>query len=320
MASKEILFLSDEQVQELLELEQLLPVMEQALIDFSARRVTQPLRTVISVAEHAGAEHVGAKHVGWFGLMPAIYGDVIGAKLVTVFPANAKRGLHTHLATIHLFRVDTGEPLAIMDGRVITALRTAAVSAIATKCLSSSEARVLAILGSGVQARTHFQALSLVRKFTEVRVWSRTREHATRFASEIGATAMSAEEAVRGADVVVTVTNASEPILHGAWLKPGAHVNAVGAVGLKSRELDDDAMTNAAVIVESREAALRESGDIVQSGAQIHAELGELLAGARPRTRAGTTVFKSLGIAVEDVAAARLVYEKARSQATCHRL
>ncbi len=170
---------------------------------------------------------------------------------------------------------------------------------------------MLAILGSGVQARTHFEALKLVRGFEEVRVWSRTAEHAARFASEVGGISTTAEHAVRGADVVVTVTNAEEPVLRGAWLKKGAHVNAVGAVGPKHRELDDDAMQSGAVVVESRAAALQESAEILRSGAQIYAELGELLAGAAIKPVGQTTIFKSLGIAVEDVAAAKLVYERA---------
>lgn len=296
-----MMFLDEERVTATLDWQELLKVMEKALIDFSAGRVTQPVRTVIPVPERSA----------FFGLMPAVYGDVMGTKLVSVFPRNADRGLHTHLATIHLMSADTGEPLVAMDGRVITAWRTAAVSAIATKMLASEGARVLAILGSGVQARTHLDALRLVRSFEEVRIWSRTTEHAKRFAAETGATSTSAEQAVRGADVVVTVTNASEPVLRGAWLKDGAHVNAVGAVGLKARELDDDAMTKSVVVVESREAAFKESGEIVHSRAQIYAELGEVLSGSMPRPQGKTTVFKSLGIAVEDVAAGALVYRRA---------
>jgi len=159
-----------------------------------------------------------------------------------------------------------------------------------------------------VQARAHFRALSLVRKFDDVRVWSRNPQHAGALADEIGATAVSAEDAVRGADVVVTVTNSSEPVVHGSWLKPGCLVNAVGAVGPQRRELDSDAM-GGAVVVDSREAALRESGDILLAGATIYAELGELLAGTKPMPTTGVTVFKSLGLAVEDLAAARLVLE-----------
>jgi ornithine cyclodeaminase/alanine dehydrogenase-like protein (mu-crystallin family) len=296
-----MVFLDEARVYALLRWDELFPVIEKALIDFSAGRVIQPVRTVIPVPEQAA----------FFGLMPAVYGDVMGTKLVSVFPRNAQRGLHTHLATIQLFRADTGEPLAAMDGRVITAWRTAVVSAIATQALASEDARVLAILGSGVQARTHLTALKLVRSFEEIRVWSRTPEHAQRFAVETGATYTNAERAVRGADVVVTVSNACEPILQGAWLKQGAHVNAVGAVGPKPREVDDDGMKNAVVAVESREAALQESGEIAHSGAQIYAELGELLAGVKPKPHGNTTIFKSLGIAVEDVAAAALVYRRA---------
>ena len=252
--------------------------------------------------------------------MPAVYRDMIGAKLVTIFPRNDTRGLHTHNATIQLFEAETGEPLALIGGRVITALRTAAVSALATRELAGRDARVLAILGSGVQARTHYQALRSVRNFAEVRVWSRTPEHAAQFAQEIEARAMDAEQAVRGADVVVTVTNSPDPVLRGAWLKEGAHVNAVGAVGPQRREIDEEAMKNAIVVVESREAAERESGDILQSGAAIYAELGELLAGTKPKPQGGRTVFKSLGVAVEDVAAAKLVYDKARSTASSAQL
>ena len=300
------LFLPEPRVEQLLKLHELLPVLEQALIDFSAGRVMQPLRSIVPVNAHEG----------WFALMPAIYEDVFGAKLVTVFPKNAARGLHTHLAAIHLFRAETGEPLAIMDGRFITAWRTAAVSALATRELSPPNARVLAILGSGVQAHTHWEALRQQRPFEEVRVWSRSPEHARRFADEIGATAMEAEPAVRRADVIVTATNASEPIVRGEWVKPGAYVNAVGSVGLKARELDDELMRSAAVIVESRESARHESAEIVQSGAPIYAELGELLGGTATKPEAGiTVVFKSLGIAVEDIAAARLVYQAALQEA-----
>ncbi len=293
-----ISFLDEDAVRPLLRFEDLIPTMERALADFSSGRVQQPVRQIVSVAQHDG----------FMGLMPAIYGDVTGAKLVNFYPENAKHGLATHLAVIVLFRAESGELLAVMDGRLITEMRTAAVTAVATKLLSSPTARSLAILGSGVQARAHFRALSLVRKFDDIRVWSRNPQHAQAFANEIGARATSAEEAVRGADVVVTVTNSAEPVVEGAWLKTGCLVNAVGAVGTKRRELDTEAMRGA-VIVDSREAALKESGDIVMSGATIYAELGELLAGTKPRPSAEITVFKSLGLAVEDLAAAKLVLQ-----------
>jgi thiomorpholine-carboxylate dehydrogenase len=218
--------------------------------------------------------------------------------------------LDTHFAVIQLFGTDTGEPLATIEARLITEMRTAAVSAVATDLLAAPDARVLAILGSGVQARAHVAALACVRRFEEVRIWSRNREHARKLAEQVGAKVMTAEAAVRGADVVVTATAASEPVLLGRWLKQGAHINALGAVGAGRRELDDEAMKGL-LVVESREAARRESEDIRSSGAQIDAELGELLTAATPR-QAGRTIFKSVGLAVEDMAAAKLVYDAAR--------
>jgi thiomorpholine-carboxylate dehydrogenase len=237
----------------------------------------------------------------------------LGVKIVTFYPSNAERGIPTHMATIFLVEHDTGAPIAVMDGRLITEMRTAAVSAVATKLLAPPDARVLAILGSGVQARSHLQALRLVRNFEEVRVWSHTPAHAERFAEEIGAKAMSAEEAVRDADVVVTATSSRTAVLQGSWLRPGCHINAVGACRPDWRELDDAAMTNV-VFVDSREGAMKESGDVILSGAKIYAEIGEALAG-RARTRANeTTVFKSLGMAVEDIAAAMLIYRSATAK------
>lgn len=292
-------FIDEETIRPLLQLEELIAAMERALIDFSTGRVQHPVRSVIEVSGKNG----------YMGIMPAVYGDVMGTKLVNLYPENGQRGLPTHLAVIVLFRSDTGEMLAAMDGRLITELRTAAVSAVATKLLSPQNARSLAILGSGVQAMSHWRALSLVRQFDDIRVWSRNSGNAKALADRIGAQATSAEEAVRGADVVVTATGAAEPVLLGEWLKPGALVNAVGAVGTKRRELDDKAMSGA-VIVDSKDAAQQESGDILLAGASIYGELGELLAGTKPVPQAEFTVFKSLGLAVEDMAAARLVLER----------
>ena len=291
--------LDEAAVRSLLSLEALMPAMERALIDFSSGRVLQPVRSIIPVLQHEAL----------MGIMPAVYGDIMGSKLVNVYPGNAALGLPTHQAIIAVFRSSTGEPLAVLDGRLITEMRTAAVSAVATRLLSAPNAGTLAILGSGVQAQAHVRALALVRNFDDVRVWSRTPERARAFAQEVGAKATSAEEAVRNADVVVTCTNSPQPVLRGAWLKPGVLVNAVGAVGTTRRELDDDAM-HGVVVVDSREAAMQESGDILLAKARIHAELGELLAGSRPIPQAPFTVFKSLGLAVEDLAAARLVLEK----------
>jgi thiomorpholine-carboxylate dehydrogenase len=177
-----------------------------------------------------------------------------------------------------------------------------------TKYLAPEDSRVLALLGSGVQAHAHLQAFRHVCRFDEVRVWSRTPEHAQEFAGRNGATAMDLEPAVRGADVIVTATSSLQPFLQGAWLKQGAHVNAVGAPRPTWRELDDRAMHNV-LIVDSREAVLKESGDVILSKAPIFAEAGELFAGAKMPRRSATTVFKSVGIAVEDIATARLVYD-----------
>jgi ornithine cyclodeaminase/alanine dehydrogenase-like protein (mu-crystallin family) len=302
MKTDQPLFLSEEQVRAHLRMADLIPAMEKALIDFSTGKVTQPVRSVIKVEVAAAA--------GFLGLMPALTPDGLGLKAVTFYPSNAERGIPTHMATIFLVDPETGTPLAIMDGRLITEMRTAAVSAAATKLLTGPDARVLAILGSGVQAHSHIEALRVVRKFKEIRLWSPTKEHAERCAKEIGATAMSSEDAVRGADVVVTATNSKTPVLKGGWLKPGCHVNAVGACRPDWRELDDEAMSNV-VLVDSREGAMKESGDVILSRAKIYAELGEALAGKVPSRANETTIFKSLGMAVEDIAAAMLVYRAA---------
>ena len=298
MSTNKLLSLSEDQVRDKLSYDDLIPAMRKALMDFSAGKVVQPLRTVMSVAEYGG----------WFAVMPAVYGGMMGAKMVTFYPGNAARGQHTHMAMIQLFQADNGEPLAIMDGRLITEMRTAAVSAVAVDCLAPPHAKVLGILGSGVQARSHVRALSRVRKFDEIRVWSRSAENAQRFADEVGATVTSAEEAATGADVVLTLTSSPDPVLHGRWLKKNAVVCAVGAVTPTRRELDDEAMQGA-VVVESREAGMREPGDILLAKAEVSAELGELLNGAALDRRDRPVVFKSVGIAVEDIAAAGLVYK-----------
>jgi alanine dehydrogenase len=287
-----------------LRMEDLIPAMGRALADLSAGRVVQPVRTMLEVAEHQG----------FFAVMPA-YGGMLGAKLVTFYPGN--QGIPTHHALILLFRPDTGEPLAIMDGRLITEMRTAAVSAVATRLLARPEASVLAILGSGVQARSHLEALRLVCRLAEVRVWS--PRNAGAFAERFGVrAAASAEEAVRGADVVVVATASRTPVLLGEWLSPGTHINAVGAVRSDWRELDDAAVGCARLYVESREAATREAGDVIAAG-EVFAEIGEVVAGTRPGRQSAeeVTLFKSVGVAVEDVVAADLVYRAARVAGRC---
>lgn len=295
------LHLSDAEVRRLLELEPLIEAMRTALVDLSAGRVVQPLRTVM---ELPAAE-------GLLFIKPVLTAEALATKLITLMPRNAERGLPTLLATIVLMDPTTGETLAVMDGTWITALRTAAVSAVAVDCLADRGPKIVALLGSGVLARTHAAALRTVRTVSEIRVWSRNPQNVARCASEVGAIASdSAEKAVRGADIVCTVTNASEPVLKGAWLKPGALVAAVGAPRPTWRELDDEAMKNI-VIADSYEAAAQESGDVILSGAKVWAEIGEILAGTRPRPPDGATlVFKALGQAVEDALAARLVYQK----------
>jgi len=294
------LHLDEGQVRKHLRMEELIPAMERALIDFSAGKVTQPVRSVITVDPPGG----------FFGMMPALTPEGLGIKIVTFYATNTERGLPTHMATIFLVDPETGAPLAVMDGRLITEMRTAAVSAAATKLLASPDASVLAILGSGVQARSHVEALRLVRNFEEIRVWSRTPQRAEHFAEKFGAKAMSAKAAARDADVVVTATNSKTAVLKGSWLKPGCHVNAVGACRPDWRELDDEAMANV-VFVDSREAAMKESGDVILSGTKIYVELGEALAGKVPPRANETTIFKSLGMAVEDIAAGLLVYRSA---------
>ncbi len=297
-----MLFLDEGQVRQHLRMAELIPAMEKALIDFSAGKVTQPVRSVITVDPPGG----------FFGMMPALTPEGLGIKIVTFYATNAERGLATHMATIFLVDPETGTPLAVMDGTLITEMRTAAVSAVATKLLAAPDAKVLAVLGSGVQARSHVKALKLVRRFEEIRVWSRTPAHAEGFAEEIDAKAMPAEAAVRDADVVVTVTSSKTPVLNGSWLKSGCHVNAVGACRPDWRELDDEAMANV-VFVDSRQGAMNESGDVILSHAKIYAEIGEVLAGKVPGRAKEATIFKSLGMAVEDIAAALLVYRSAKN-------
>jgi ornithine cyclodeaminase/alanine dehydrogenase-like protein (mu-crystallin family) len=289
--------LDEDAVRKFLRMEELIPAMARALADLSSNKAVQPVRTVVPVADHRG----------FFGVMPA-YNRALGAKLVTFYPEN--QGIHTHNGLMVLFRPETGEPIAIMDGRYITEMRTAAVSAVATDLLARRDTRVLAIVGSGVQARSHLEALRLVLHFNEVRVWS--PRNAKKFSAEYGINmAASAEDAVRGADVIAVVTAAKSPVLFGDWVSDGAHINAVGANRPDWRELDDDILNRSRIFVESRESALVESGDLIAAGT-IFAEIGEVVLGVAPGREFDDeiTLFKSLGTAVEDIAAADLVYQK----------
>jgi len=295
-----IVILDEPAVQRLLHYQELIPAIARALSDLSAGHVVQPVRAVLPIAPHRG----------FFAVMPA-YAGALGAKLVTFYPHN--EGIHTHHAVILLFRPETGEPLAMMDGRLITEMRTAAASAVATQQLARTDASVLAILGSGVQAHSHLEALRLVRPFSEVRVWS--PRNARSFAERHGVTATAnPEEAVRGADVVVVAVSSQVPVLFGRWLSPGTHVNAIGATRPDWRELDDEVLARARLYVDSREAATKESGDVM-AAREVVAEIGEVVAGVQPGRRSADeiTLFKSVGVAVEDVATAALVYDAHRT-------
>jgi ornithine cyclodeaminase/alanine dehydrogenase-like protein (mu-crystallin family) len=296
------MYISEAEVRAVLTYDALIPAIRQALIDFSAGKVIQPPRTILRAGNAAGEDD------GWFAVMPVIAGDVMGVKTVTFFPGNAALGVPTHLAVIELLRRATGEPLAVLDGTLITEMRTAAVSAVALDALAARSVRTLGILGSGVQARAHLQALRQVRPgLDEVRIWSRTPAHAERLAEETGGRAVSIEQAA-AADVVLTVTSSPTPVLEGRWLAPHALVLAVGAVGPARRELDDEAILASCLIAESRAALERESGDICLSGARVHAEIGQILAGQIPAPVEQRIVFKSVGMAIEDLTAARLVW------------
>lgn len=303
------MFIPEQEVRAALTYEALIPAIRQALIDLSAGRVEQPPRTILRAGNAQGSRN------GWFAIMPVIAGDVMAVKTVTFYPGNADLGLPTHMAIIELLRRSTGEPLALMDGRLITEMRTAAVSAVAFAALAPLHFAVpptsLGILGSGVQAHAHIQAFRHVwPTLADIRIWSRTTANAQRLAAATGARSVAIEEA-SAAQVVLTVTSAPGPVLEGCWLQPNALVLAVGATGSSLRELDDAVMHSSFTVADFRDAAERESGDVRLSGAKVSAEIGNILAGigASAVPRDGHIVFKSVGLAIEDLAAARLVWQ-----------
>jgi ornithine cyclodeaminase/alanine dehydrogenase-like protein (mu-crystallin family) len=310
-----VLVLGEAEVRRLLPMDECIDLMAEALAGLERGDLSMPLRSVFRPPD-AGS---------LMGLMPAHRGGetpAYGLKAICIFPENPARGLDAHQGAVLLFDGETGELRAALNASAVTAIRTAAVSAVATRLLARDDARELAILGAGVQACSHAEAMRAIRDFERVRVWSRTEEHARALAEEAGATAVeTAEEALRGADVVCATTSSREPVVRLEWLAPGAHVNAVGASIPTARELDTATMAAASLFVDRRESTLNESGDYLlaaEEGAigpdHIRAELGELLTGsAKGRTSADElTVFKSLGIAVEDLAAAEHVYARAR--------
>ena len=314
------LVLDEPTVRSLLPMDDLIAAMGSALAEFSAGGVTQPLRTVLEVGE--------AK--SFFGVMPAYVPSqrALGTKLVTVFGSNLARGLPSHLATVLLLDAETGGLLAIMDGRYITEARTAAVSAVSVQHLARRDAGVMAILGAGVQARSHLEAIARVRPLREVRIWGRTPASVERFVAEMQphttATlhrSLSAQDAVLDADIIVLVTASPEPVVFSPWVRNGAHICAVGACRPNQREMDPRLVARADLYVDSRAGGLAEAGDIVLAiregtidAAHIRGELGEVACGTIPgrRDEDRVTIFKSLGMAVEDVVAAQLAYDKAR--------
>ena len=294
--------------------------MSDALRTLALGGALLPLRQIVRLTDGRNA----------FGVMPAVLGEptAIGAKVITVFPGNAATPYDSHQGAVLLFDLEYGRLIAILDASTITGLRTAAVTAVATRLLSRPESRTLALLGAGVQAATHLESVSLVRPIRDVRVWSRSGERARRFAervAESGVTIVACEtarEAVDGADVVCTVTSSREPVVSREWLAPGTHVNAVGASLPTARELDSATVAAARLFVDRRESATNEAGDFLVPKREglvgddhIVGEIGELLVDtpriAGRRSADELTVFKSLGLAIEDVAAARRIYDRA---------
>ncbi|HKY07105.1 MAG TPA: ornithine cyclodeaminase family protein [Candidatus Binatia bacterium] len=314
-----MLVLSETQVQSLIDIDELTAALEQAHVQYSTGKAVMPVRLVVPLPQVQGR----------ITSMPGFLSDdkALAMKVVTYFQENTKQNLPAILGTILLFSSETGKLIAVMDGSYITGIRTACASAMATKVLANTDTPVLGILGAGVQARTHIQALSRVRKINRVRIYSPSGTSAAAIKRDLepasGVTievAPSPEQALRDADIVVTATTAKTPVVKFASLKPGAHVNAVGSHRPDARELDGATMARAKVIVDSREAIMAECGDVLLAIEEksiakdhIHAEIGEILAGAKSG-RAGAdeiTVYKSVGIAIQDVAAANLVYRKA---------
>ena len=298
---EELPFFNEAAVARVLAWEPLIDEIEKAMGALSSGQVAQPLRQMVPVPGQDA----------FFGTMPAA-GSAIAVKVVTFYHGNAGTDVPTHQAVILLFDKGNGAPVATLDGRLITEMRTAAASAAAARALSVPTPEVVTIMGSGVQARAHARALAVVRPCEELRLWARTEASGRAAAEAVGAIFVDdAERAVRGADIVACTTAAKEPILMGDWLKPGAFVAAVGWNTPDGRELDDAAMSHT-VVVESREAALDQSGNVRGSGCEIFAEVGEVYLGVRQVPSGATVIYDSVGVAVMDAAAAELAYNLMR--------
>jgi len=314
-----MLILSQSDVERLLPMKACIDVMAATLAALARGEAVLPLRTVIAIPNTTDA----------FAVMPAYLGSPrsLGAKVITVYPGNHGTRFDSHQGAVLLFDPDNGSLVAVIEASAVTTIRTAAVTAVATRALSRANASTLAMIGSGVQAIAHLESLCAVRPITSLRVWSRNTEHArtlVRVAGErfglSGTVAESVAAAVRDADVVLTATSAREPVLNGEWLTPGTHVNAIGASQASARELDSDAVVRSRLYVDRRESALKEPGDILVplregriTADHIVGEIGEVLIDRAPGRRSDDeiTLFKSLGLAIEDLAAASLVYDEA---------
>ena len=317
-----MLVLSESQVKKLIDLDELIAALEQAHIQYSTGKAVMPVRLVVPLPQIQGR----------ITSMPGYLNEdkALAMKVVTYFQDNPKQNLPAILATIMLFSAETGKMIAAMDGGYITAIRTACASALATKALANPDTAVLGLLGAGVQARAHILALTRVRRLSRIKLYSPSGKSALSIKTELeqpGGVPIevvnSAQDAVRYSDILVTVTTAKEPIVNFEWLKPGAHINAVGSHRPDLREIDGATLKRAKVVVDSREAIMAECGDILLalkeksiSEADIHGEIGEVLAGKKAgRTNTSEiTLYKSVGIAIQDVATARLVYRQALEQ------
>jgi ornithine cyclodeaminase len=314
-----MLVLSEKQVQSLIDLDELIAALEQAHIQYSTGKAIMPVRLVVPLPQIQGR----------ITSMPGYLNEdkTLGMKVVTYFQDNPKQNLPAILATIMLFSSDTGKMIAAMDGGYITAIRTACASALATRTLANANTPVLGILGAGVQARAHIQALTRVRKLSRIKLYSPSGTSARRIKEDLERpcglaieVVDSAQAAVRDSDLLVTVTTAKAPIVQAEWLKPGVHINAVGSHRPDLREIDGATMKRAKVVVDSHDAVMAECGDILLAlkeqsigAADIHGEIGEVLAGVKAgrSSPSEVTLYKSVGIAIQDVAAAQLVYRKA---------
>jgi len=319
-----VLIVSHEEVRQHLSMADCMTAMENALKLLGSGDALNPLRNVVWLPDRSGL----------MAMMPAGLSEpaVMGLKAISVFPGNSVTAYDSHQGAIMLFETRNGRLLALIDATEVTAIRTAAVSGVATRLLAREDAGDLAILGAGTQARKHLEAMLEARAVRRVRVWSRNRESAEAFAKSASAryrltveTMASGREAVSGADIICTTTSSAEPILEGDWVAPGAHINAVGACTPSARELDSAAVVKSKLYVDRRESTINEAGDFMipqkeglLSAGHILGEIGELLLGkAKGRSSAeDITLFKSLGLAVEDVAAAHLIYSKASASGT----